>query len=67
MRGIWNDCRLRGWGRKAAPYLILEILLPGGTLIALLLFLCRRYNWKVGSVVPENILAACRVAPGASE
>jgi hypothetical protein len=30
------------WGRAAGPYLVLEILLPGGTLVALLLFLHRR-------------------------
>jgi hypothetical protein len=28
--------------QKAGPYLLLEILLPGGTLFALLLFLYRR-------------------------
>ena len=33
---------LRRWGRKLGPYLILEILMPGGTLLALLLFLYRR-------------------------
>ena len=33
---------LRRWGRKLGPYLILEILMPGGTLMALLLFLYRR-------------------------
>lgn len=35
----WIFCR---WGRKVGPYLMLEILLPGGTLLALLLFLHRR-------------------------
>jgi hypothetical protein len=29
-------------GQNLGPYLILEILLPGGTLLALLLFLYRR-------------------------
>ena len=33
---------LRKVGQKAGPYLMLEILLPGGTLLALLLFLCQR-------------------------
>jgi hypothetical protein len=33
---------LRRWGRALGPYLMLEILLPGGTLMALLLFLYRR-------------------------
>ena len=42
-----SDRGLRGWGRKAAPYLLLEILLPGGTLFALLLYLSRRYKWNI--------------------
>jgi hypothetical protein len=33
---------LRRWGQMLGPYLMLEILLPGGTLMALLLFLYRR-------------------------
>ena len=33
---------LRRLGRKAGPYLMLEIFMPGGTLLALLLFLCQR-------------------------
>ena len=33
---------LRGLAEKLGPYLMLEILLPGGTLFALLLFLYRR-------------------------
>ena len=32
---------LRRFGQKAGPYLMVEMLLPGGTLLALLLFLCR--------------------------
>ncbi len=28
--------------QKAGPYLLLEVLLPGGTVFALLLFLCQR-------------------------
>ena len=34
--------QLRTWARKLGPYVVLEILLPGGTLLALLLFLYRR-------------------------
>ena len=30
---------------KAGPYLVMEILLPGGTLLALLLYL---YRWRAG-------------------
>jgi hypothetical protein len=33
---------LRTWARKLGPYVVLEILLPGGTLLALLLFVYRR-------------------------
>jgi hypothetical protein len=30
-------------GRTLGPYLAIELLLPGGSLIALLLWLCRTY------------------------
>ena len=33
---------LRRFGQKAGPYLLLEMLLPGGTLLALLLFVLQR-------------------------
>jgi hypothetical protein len=33
---------LRGFGGGLGPYLLLEIFMPGGTLLALLLFLHRR-------------------------
>jgi hypothetical protein len=33
---------LREGGQKFGPYLLLEILMPGGTLLAFLLFLSRR-------------------------
>lgn len=32
---------------RAGPYLLLEIVLPGGTLIALLLYLYRRQSKKI--------------------
>ncbi len=35
--------------QKAGPYMLIEIILPGGTLIALLLFLYRRGDWKAVS------------------
>ena len=34
--------RMRHIGRKLGPYVMLELFLPGGTLLALLLFLYRR-------------------------
>ena len=33
---------LRTWTRTLGPYIVLEIVLPGGTLFALLLFFYRR-------------------------
>lgn len=33
---------LRRWGQALGPYLMLEILLPGGTLVALITFVVRR-------------------------
>ncbi len=33
---------LRRFGQKVGPYLMLEILMPGGTLLALALFLYQR-------------------------
>ncbi len=40
--------------QKAGPYLLLEILLPGGTLFALLLFLYRR-NRRLGATAAPRI------------
>lgn len=31
-----------GLVQRAGPYVLIELLLPGGTLLALLLYLCRR-------------------------
>src|SRR6185369_13147634 len=45
--------------QKAGPYLLLEILLPGGTLIALLLFLYRRQ--RAGAEMPRAIFVVVRV------
>lgn len=33
-----------GLVQRAGPYVLIELLLPGGTLLALLLYLCRRGN-----------------------
>jgi hypothetical protein len=33
---------LRHIGRRLGPYVVLELILPGGTLLALLLFVYRR-------------------------
>jgi hypothetical protein len=52
---------LRALAQKAGPYLILEILLPGGTLFALILFLYR--NRLSSSGVQTALLPASRTAP----
>jgi len=44
--------RLRRLAQQLGPYLMLEILLPGGTLFALLLFLYRRRS----NLVPAWVL-----------
>lgn len=45
---------------KAGPYLLLEILLPGGTLFALLLLLYRRRQQQGGDL-PRVIFVMARV------
>ena len=40
---------LRRFGAKLGPYVLLEVLLPGGTLFALLLFLYQRWKLNAGS------------------
>jgi hypothetical protein len=52
--------KLRQVGQKFGPYLILEILLPGGTLVALLLFLCRDGRLDTAGVVARAGLAVAR-------
>ena len=41
---------LRRFGAKLGPYLLLELLMPGGTMFALLLFLYRRRMLSAGSL-----------------
>jgi hypothetical protein len=43
--------------RRLGPYLMLEILLPGGTLLALLLFLYRRRQLNGATGARRNALA----------
>jgi len=52
---------LRRLAQELGPYLMLEILLPGGTLLALLLFLYRRKGPELGSIV-LRIALAVRIA-----
>jgi len=48
---------LRRLGQELGPYLMLEILLPGGTVLALLLFLYRRSGLDIRSMVSRTMLA----------
>jgi hypothetical protein len=51
MQAITNMARMLGRCiQKLGPYLMLEILLPGGTLLALLLFLCRSRSTALSPV-----------------
>ena len=40
MRRAWNF--IRNSSRRFGPYLVLEAVMPGGTLLALMLYLYRR-------------------------
>ena len=51
---------LRRLAQKLGPYLMLEMLLPGGTLLALLLFLYQRRKLNIGSVAQRTALAVAR-------
>jgi hypothetical protein len=51
---------LRRIGQNWGPYLMLEILLPGGTLLALLLFLYRRRKLNTQSHAPRTGVAVAR-------
>jgi hypothetical protein len=51
---------LRKFAQKAGPYLVLEILLPGGTLLALALFLCQHRQRDIGRRVQRAILVVMR-------
>jgi hypothetical protein len=57
---------LRGLAQKLGPYVILEVLLPGGTLYALLLFLYRRGRTKLGPAARPAAAAAGRSPPAAA-
>ena len=62
----WLDI-LRKVGQKTGPYLMLEILLPGGTLLALLLFLYRRRRPDIGRDAQRAVQAVLGALAGAFE
>jgi hypothetical protein len=47
-----------GLVQRAGPYVLIELLLPGGTLLALLLYLCRRGNGPATQVNGRRWLCA---------
>ena len=51
---------LRRIGQNWGPYLMLEILLPGGTLLALLLFLYRRRKVNSPNYARRTVVALPR-------
>jgi hypothetical protein len=52
MQGVRNGLsRMNRYGRRFGPYLMLELLLPGGTLFAFLYFLHQRGKVNGGEVV----------------
>ena len=59
--------KLRGLARKLGPYLMLEILLPGGTLFALVLFLYRRRTPFAGRDAARSAPAVARAFARALE
>jgi hypothetical protein len=62
----WLDI-LRRFGQKVGPYLILEMVLPGGTLLALLLFLYRRRKPDIGGSARRAVAVAMRTLAGVFE
>lgn len=59
---------LRRFGVKVGPYVLLELLLPGGTLFALLLFLHQRlkdnpFNSSIRPASPLVLVSTVYVAP----
>jgi hypothetical protein len=50
----------RRWGQKLGPYVLLELVMPGGTLFALLLFLYQSKKLSFGAVVPRAATAVTR-------
>jgi len=51
---------LRRYGQRLGPYLMLEILLPGGSLFALALFLYQRRKLGIGRTLPRPVQAVMR-------
>ena len=52
---------LRRFGQKLGPYVMLEILLPGGSLFALMLFLYQRRKAGIARAAPRPVQALMRM------
>lgn len=50
--------RARHWMRSLGPYVAIELILPGGTIIALALWAYRQRRAASGKTLPSNIDAA---------
>jgi hypothetical protein len=57
--------RIHALLRTLGPYLVLEILMPGGTLLALLLFLYRRGRLLQAARIMGDRNGCVRRSPGA--
>lgn len=58
---------LRRLGQRAGPYLMVEMLLPGGTLLALLLFLYQRRKPAIGKAAQQAVHVLMRALAGVFE
>jgi hypothetical protein len=58
---------LRRFGQKFGPYFMVELLLPGGTLLALLLFLLERRNPTIRKGLERAVDAIIRMLAGVFE
>ena len=52
--------RFGQWVQKWGPYLMIELVMPGGTLLALLLFLYQRRNGKLEAGEAQGPFAMVR-------
>lgn len=50
----------RRLGQRFGPFLLLELIMPGGTLFALLLFIYRNRKSSFAAVVPRPVITVTR-------
>jgi hypothetical protein len=61
MQSAWM--RLAALAGRAGPYVLIEIFLPGGTLLALLLYLFQRYRAGADRVAERDGLEPLGMSP----